>query len=105
MKLSNRLKSILAILLISHSLADSAQAAPASASESASKNAAISNKAEKRSESYSGYTVDGRTSASVLTAKRSHAVSNQDETGLAIYSGLIVIGLIVFFVHALSQKK
>ncbi|MGZ4959295.1 MAG: hypothetical protein ACXV7J_08585 [Methylomonas sp.] len=111
MKHTNRLKSMVALLLLTHTLGGSAQPnnvdSPA-ATESASiaaQNGSTSSKTVKRSGSYSGYSVDGRTSASVLTAKRSHAVSKQDETGLAIYSGLMVIGLIVFFVHALSKKK
>lgn len=96
MKLSIRssLKTLLAILLITYSLTGLAQA-----------NTADSGKPAQPSKSYSGYSVDGRTSASVITAKRSHTVATEDERGLAIYSGLIVIGLIVFFVHALSKKK
>jgi hypothetical protein len=58
-----------------------------------------------RSATYSGYEVDGRTSASVLAAKRSHEVSNQDKNGLAIFSGIFVICLIVFFTRELSKKK
>jgi hypothetical protein len=58
-----------------------------------------------RSTTYSGYEVDGRTSASVLAAKRSHSVSKQDENGLAIFSGIFVICLIVFFTRELSKKK
>jgi hypothetical protein len=58
----------------------------------------------KRSASYTGYEVDGRTSASVLAAKRSHSVSKQDENGLAIFSGVFVIGLIVFFTQAFWKK-
>ena len=53
----------------------------------------------------SGYEVDGRTSASVLSAQRSHQVSKSDETGLAVVSGLMVIGLIVFLVGILNQKR
>ena len=58
----------------------------------------------KRSASYSGYEVDGRTSASVLAAKRSHSVSKQDENGLAIFSGIFVICLIVFFTQVFWKK-
>lgn len=94
MTLTRGLKNLLVILLISHSLNGSAQSDTA-------KNGA----APKKAASYSGYTVDGRTSASVLAAKRSHSVSKEDETGLAVYSGLIAIGLIIFFVHTLSKKK
>jgi hypothetical protein len=38
---------------------------------------------------------DGRTSASVLAAKRSHQVSKQDADTLAIFSGLFVIAIVV----------
>lgn len=52
-----------------------------------------------------GYAVDGRTSASVLSAKRSHEVPKEQETGLAIYSGLMVIAIIGFFSTKLFEKK
>ena len=54
---------------------------------------------------YAGYEVDGRTSASVLSAKRSHAVSKGDETILSVFSGILAIGLIVFLVHILRKPK
>lgn len=52
---------------------------------------------------YNGYDVDGRTSASVLTAKRSHAVSRSDELGLGLVSGLFAIGAIAFAVRLLKS--
>ncbi|WP_445370235.1 hypothetical protein ACH518_11885 [Methylomonas sp. HW2-6] len=52
-----------------------------------------------------GYEVDGRTSASVLAAKRAHTQSAGDETGLAVYSGIFIIGLIMFFAQLLNAKK
>lgn len=60
---------------------------------------------EQRDSKYTGYEVDGRTSASVLTAKRSHSVARQDKVGLAVYSGVFVIGLIIFFAQQLNRKK
>ena len=57
-----------------------------------------------RSPDYTGYQADGRTSASVLSAKRSHAVSDQDKIGLGLYSGIIVIGVILFFARQRSDK-
>lgn len=54
---------------------------------------------------YAGYDVDGRTSASVLAAKRSHSVSKNDETILAVFSGILAIGLIFFLVHILQKPK
>jgi hypothetical protein len=108
MKLTSNLKRVTAILLISHSLAVSAQANTAD-TLTPSKTKPIAHpapgKASQPSASYSGYSVDGRTSASVIAAKRSHTVSKQDENGLAIYSGIFVIGLIAFFVHTLSKNK
>ncbi len=107
MKLTSDIKSVLAVLLISYSLTGLAQ--PGNA-DSASTTAASETKSETAknsggSDKYAGYSVDGRTSASVIAAKRSHAVSDEDERGLAVYSGLIVIGLIVFFVYALTKRK
>lgn len=52
-----------------------------------------------------GYSVDGRTSASVLAAKRSHEVSKEDEIGLSVFSGLFVIAVIGFFSQKLFEKK
>ena len=51
-----------------------------------------------------GYEIDGRTSASVLAAKRSHTVSDQDQTLLSAFSGLLVIGVVVFFIQTLNRK-
>lgn len=56
-------------------------------------------------EQYTGYTVDGRTSASVLAAQRSHSIAGKDETNFAIYSGATVICMILIFAHFLSNKK
>lgn len=55
---------------------------------------------EVNTEKYSpktGYEIDGNSSASKLVAKRSHAVSEQDRTGLTVFLGVIVIGVILFF--------
>lgn len=67
----------------------------------------ISFAGEKSDKAYSkpGYSVDGRTSASVLAAKRSHEVSKEDEIGLSVFSGLFVIALIGFFSQKLFEKK
>ena len=59
----------------------------------------------KTANPYAGYDVDGRTSASVLAAKRSHAVSTNDENLLAVFSGILAIGMIVFLVHVLQKPK
>ncbi|MCQ8181124.1 hypothetical protein NP603_08390 [Methylomonas sp. SURF-1] len=52
-----------------------------------------------------GYEVDGRTSASVLAAKRAHTPVSSEETGLAVYSAVFAIGLIIFFAQLLNGKK
>jgi hypothetical protein len=52
-----------------------------------------------------GYEVDGRTSASVLAAKRSHEVTKSDELGLSIVSGLFVIAIIGYFSHLWFDRK
>ncbi len=59
---------------------------------------------QKQPEKYS-YRADGTTSASKLVAKRSHSVSKNDETGLSIFLGVIVIGVIVFFLKPFGDKK
>jgi hypothetical protein len=46
---------------------------------------------------YLGYSVDGRTSASVLAAQRSHTVAGKDERNFAIFTGIVVILMIIFF--------
>lgn len=67
--------------------------------------AASSRQTAEKSQVVTGYEADGRTSASVLVAKRSHTVAKEDETGLAIYSGLFVVGLIVFFAGFFNPKR
>ena len=60
--------------------------------------------ADKSSDKYAGYRTDGRATASVLAAKRSHAVSKEDETGLALFSGLIAIGALAFAIDLLTKR-
>ena len=52
-----------------------------------------------------GYEIDGRTTASVIVAKRSHAVSDRDQIGLAVFSEVFAIGLIAFFAQIMNEKK
>ena len=52
-----------------------------------------------------GYEVDGRTSASVLAAQRSHSVSSKDQTVLSVCTGLLAIGIVIFLVKALSARR
>jgi hypothetical protein len=49
--------------------------------------------------------IDGSTSASQLRARKSHSVSKDDETGLAIFFGIIILGVIIFFLKPFSEKK
>ena len=60
--------------------------------------------AATQTEKYTGYEVDGRTSASVIAAKRSHTISKQDEMGWTVFSGIFVIGAIVFLAGAKPKK-
>lgn len=97
------LKSFLAILLLVYPLMGSAESVDRSSNSEPKESmhsAASPDKTPK-----SGYQVDGRTSASVLAAKRSHSVSKQDETGLAVFSGLMAIGLIVFVTKIFMESK
>jgi hypothetical protein len=59
----------------------------------------------KNDKPYSGYSVDGRTSASVLSAKRSHQVAKKDEIGLVVFSGLFAIAVIGFLTRHFFQNK
>ena|GEM_PF-1882567 len=114
MKYKQLYKSSTAIVLISLPLLAATQAVadPSLKSPSASEPKTLSRDKgvtpgaiTRRSASYTGYQVDGRTSASVLAAKRSHTVSKQDQNGLAIFSGIFVICLIVFFTRTFAKKK
>ncbi len=49
--------------------------------------------------------VDGTSSASKLRARRSHSVSGQDEAGLTIFLGIIVIAVIVVLLKPFSETK
>jgi hypothetical protein len=46
---------------------------------------------------YEGYTIDGFATASKLAAQRSHTVAGKDERDFAIFTGLVVIFIIIFF--------
>ncbi|MGD0959207.1 MAG: hypothetical protein ABSB19_05305 [Methylomonas sp.] len=58
----------------------------------------------QQNQAKTGYEIDGRTSASVIAAKRSHTVADRDEKGLAIYSGIFVVGLIIFLTQSVFKK-
>ncbi|MGR8931023.1 MAG: hypothetical protein ACU836_10305 [Gammaproteobacteria bacterium] len=68
-------------------------------------NPVVANENSTDTKSKAGYSVDGRTSASVLAAKRSLEVAKEDEMGLTIFSGLFVIAIIGFFSTKFFGKK
>ncbi len=49
--------------------------------------------------------IDGTTSASQLRAKKSHYVSETNETILTVALGIICISLIIFFLKLLGDRK
>ncbi len=49
--------------------------------------------------------IDGTTAASKLRAKKSHAVSKQDETKLTIFLGILAMAFIVFFIKIIVDKN
>ncbi len=49
--------------------------------------------------------VDGTTSASQLRARKSHSVSKQDEIGLTVFFGLIILAVMVFFLKPFRARK
>lgn len=49
--------------------------------------------------------VDGISSASELRAKRSHAVAREQEVGLAVVSGLLLIAVIVVLLNPFKDKN
>jgi hypothetical protein len=116
MKNGNSLKKLMVTLVITNmlfSLIGQCQAAniinsTATSSEAkimVAKDSSQLNMRKQSSSPKSSYEMDGSTSASKLVAKRSHGVSKHDETGLAIFLGVIVIGVIVFFLKPFSKKK
>ena len=49
--------------------------------------------------------IDGTTSASKLRAKKSHSVSEQDETKLTVFLGVLTLAMIVFLVRVMGDNK
>ena len=93
------------LLAASQSASNSASPAGTEAKTKTQMREVVVAKNPGRSAAYTGYEIDGRTSASVLAAKRSHEVSSRDKNGLAIFSGIFVIGLVVFFSQVFFKKK
>jgi len=107
MKNGNGLKEIGVILLLASSLLGlQPQAANVKNSLSVSEEKIlVAEDSTKSNEQWDSYKVDGSSSASKLVAKRSHSVSEQDETGLAIFLGVIAIGIILFFLNPFGEKR
>ena len=49
--------------------------------------------------------IDGTTSASQLRAKKSHYVSTKNETILSVSLGIISIGIIIFLLRLLGDRR
>ena len=49
--------------------------------------------------------IDGATAASKLRAKKSHAVSEQDETKLTVFLGIIAMAFIIFCIRIIGEGK
>ena len=49
--------------------------------------------------------IDGTTSASQLRAKKSHYVSTKNETILSVSLGIISIGIIIFLLRVLGDRR
>lgn len=54
---------------------------------------------------YAGYSMDGVTSASKLAAQRSHTVAGEDERNFAIFTGIVVVLIVVGFTQIVFNKK
>jgi len=108
MKNGNSLRNTCAILLMSGLLFHLIEPQAADVKNSSTISEAkiiVAEDSTKPNKQWDSYKVDGSSSASKLVAKRSHSVSKQDETGLAIFLGIIVIGVIVFFLNPFGEKK
>lgn len=49
--------------------------------------------------------MDGFTSASKLAAQRSHTVAGKDERNFAVFTGITVILIVMFFAQIIMDKK
>lgn len=54
---------------------------------------------------YLGYSVDGRTSPSVLAAQRSHTVAGRDERNFAVFTGIAAILIIYFLIQIVFKRR
>lgn len=54
---------------------------------------------------YAGYTIDGVASASQLAAQRSHTVAGEDERNFAVFTGIVVVLIVIGFSQIVFNKK
>lgn len=54
---------------------------------------------------YAGYTIDGVASASKLAAQRSHTVAGEDERNFAVFTGIVVVVIVIGFTQIVFNKK
>ena len=60
---------------------------------------------DARNGKYAGYSMDGVTSASKLAAQRSHTVAGEDERNFAVFTGIVVISIVIFVAQIILNKK
>ncbi len=108
MKNRNDLKKACVILLLVspiYSLAEPQAANVKNSSTISEAKVIVAEDSTKSNKQWDANKVDGSSSASKLVAKRSHSVSKQDESGLAIFLGIIVIAVILFFLNPFGEKN
>jgi hypothetical protein len=88
---------VVSIILTMCPITQPATANPGNTNPSAAQTKTKAKSNEQADTKYLGYSVDGRTSASVLAAQRSHTVAAKDERNFAIFTGIVVVFIIVFF--------
>ena len=100
MKMHTVFIGLFVILLITSPLVSAIESQAVNAKNTATTSGAIvvaSEQSYNPDNSKKTGSIDGTTSASKLSAQRSHYVSKHDETGLSIFLGLIILCLIGFF--------
>lgn len=60
---------------------------------------------EPKSSKYPGYTIDGYATASQLAAQRSHTPAGEDERNFAVFTGIVVILIVVFLTQIMFKKN
>lgn len=60
---------------------------------------------EQTNNKYAGYEVDAFSSASKLAAQRSHTPAGEDERNFAVFTGIVVILIVVFLSQILFKRN